>query len=78
MEDHLGQMETQNQQLEDENTPVLGRRKFLTGSVSLGAAVLGAGALAGVQTAQVAESPTIDWRTVERGGIESFFSSFPV
>ena len=42
---------------EDENLSVIGRRRFLSGSVSLGAAVLGAGVLAGTSAQNCARPP---------------------
>ena len=61
--------ENNDQQQQEQNTPSVDRREFMAGSVSLGAAVLGAGALAGagMRTAQAADMGTIDWKTIEPG-----------
>ena len=68
MKSDLDHIETQDL-AENDNDHEIGRRQFLTGSVSLGAAVLGAGVLAAAspQTAQAADVPTVDWSTLKPG-----------
>jgi len=69
----MNKLAEQNQRpKEAEDLRGVDRREFLSGSVSLGAAVLGAGAIAGAgiaapQTAQAADVPTIDWKTIKPG-----------
>jgi hypothetical protein len=52
--------------------PAVDRREFLTGSVGIGAAVLGAGALAGASTALAQDMviPTPDWKTLKPGALD--------
>jgi hypothetical protein len=52
-----------------ENRPAVDRREFLAGSVGVGAAVLGAGALIGASSASARDAviPTPDWKTNEPG-----------
>jgi len=58
---------------QNESSREFGRRKFLTGSIRVGAAVLGAGVLGGARSvlAQDPVIPTPDWRTLKPGAQDS-------
>ena len=66
--------QTQSQQSKsDECSSTLNRRDFLSGSVGIGAAVLGAGVLAGASSALAQDMviPTPDWKTLKPGAQDS-------
>ena len=63
------QIQAADQQAQPDENKQVDRREFMAGSVGLGAAVLGAGALAASSSAVAQDGgvATIDWKTVEPG-----------